>query len=87
LDEKEEKKLFEIFVNGTKKKWGEMEISFSQVVNLAFDGNPPNAPGEMFSVTYSRGGNEKNPQGSLTDGESVKTKDGMRFDVSATDKS
>ena len=87
MNENEERKTYEIFVNGSKKQWGEKEISFTQVVNLAYNNNPPNAPGEMFTVVYSRGGDQKKPQGTLIDGESVKVKDGMRFDVTATNKS
>ena len=40
----------------------------------------------MFTVTYTRGEGHK-PQGTLVEGETVKVKDGMIFNVTATDKS
>ena len=62
MNENEEKKTYEIFVNGSKKQWDGNEISFSQVVNLAFDNNPPNESGEMFTVAYTRGVTTRKPR-------------------------
>jgi hypothetical protein len=80
----EEHKRFEIIVNGQRKPWDEETISYSQVVNLAFP--PPHSSTEFFTVQYSRGPKE-NPQGTLVDGQSVKVKSGMVFDVTRTDRS
>jgi hypothetical protein len=74
-----------IIVNGQQKTVETHELSFDQVVALAFD-PVPSGPNVMFTVTYRRGHGEK-PEGTLTEGESVKVKDGMIFDVTATDKS
>lgn len=61
------------------------EISFEEVVSLAYDGAPPTGPNFEFTVMYRRG--HGNKDGSLVAGQSVKVKDGMVFSVSATDRS
>ncbi len=78
-------KDFTIIVNGRQKVVSARELSFDEVVALAFD-NPPSGPNFYFTVTYRRGEGNK-PEGSLIEGESVKIKDGMIFNVTATDKS
>lgn len=89
-DQKHEEKCgkpkeIEIIVNGRPKKVEKGELSFEEIVALAFD-NPPTGPNICFTITYKRGAGNK-PEGSLVEGESVKVKDGMIFNVSATDKS
>ncbi|MEZ5874816.1 MAG: multiubiquitin domain-containing protein [Hyphomicrobiales bacterium] len=74
-----------IIVNGREKSVPGKEISFSQLVALAFD-TPPTGENIVFTITYRRGHSEK-PEGSLVEGESVKIKKGMIFNVTATDKS
>ncbi len=61
------------------------EISFEEIVSLAYDGNPPTGPYLEFTVMYRRG--EGNKDGSLVAGQTVKVKEGMVFSVSATDRS
>lgn len=79
-------KQYTIVVNGRQKTVPAKErLSFSEVVALAFD-NPPTGPNIVFTVTYRRGHGEK-PEGTLVEGETVKIKDGMIFNVTATDKS
>lgn len=75
-----------IIVNGQEKTTTEKELPFEGVVSLAYDGNPPSGPNWEFTVTYNKGHSPKS-QGSLLPGESVKVKDGMVFNVRATDKS
>ena len=75
-----------IVVDGTQHPWAEKEISYEQVVNLAYDGNPPSGDQVDISVGYRRGHGEK-PEGDLEPGQSVKVKDGMIFDVTATNRS
>jgi multiubiquitin len=80
-----EKKDITIIVNGRKKEIDARELSFDQVVALAF--NPvPTGPNILFTITY-RHGPHVNPQGNLLEGDTVKLKDGMIFNVTATDKS
>ena len=74
-----------IVVNTREHEWRREEISFEQVLALAF--NPvPSGPIWEFTVGYRRGPGNR-PQGSLTPGRSVKVKDGMVFNATATDKS
>jgi hypothetical protein len=61
------------------------EILFEEVVNLAYDNNPPTGPNVAFSVMYRRG--HGNQDGTLTPEQTVKVKDGMIFDVTPTDRS
>jgi hypothetical protein len=75
-----------IIVNGQEKTTTEKELTFEQVVSIAYDGNPPSGPNWEFTVTYRRGHEDK-PEGSLVAGKSVKVKKGMIFNVRATDKS
>ena len=74
-----------IIVNGRKKTVSEKELSFDQLIKLAFD-NPPTGEFICFTITYRRGRGDK-PEGTLSEGESVKIKRGMVFNVTATDKS
>ena len=78
-------KTFTVVVNGREKKVTTTELTFAQVVALAFD-NPPTGPNIAFTITYRRGQGNK-PEGTLAEGEVVKVKDGMIFNVTATDKS
>jgi len=74
-----------IIVNGEQKTVPKEEISFTEIIALAF--NPvPTGPNMVFTVTFRRGHGEK-PEGTLTEGGSVKAKEGMVFNVTATDKS
>ncbi|MCS6327083.1 MAG: multiubiquitin domain-containing protein [Nitrospira sp.] len=81
----EHQKVFTIIVNGRQKMVETKELSFSQIVGLAFD-NPPTGENTVFTVTYRKGEGHK-PEGTLVEGDMVKIKDGMIFNVTATDKS
>jgi len=74
-----------IVVNGREKTVTGKELTFAQLVALAFD-TPPTGENIVFTITYRRGQGEK-PEGSLVEGETVKIKKGMIFNVTATDKS
>jgi hypothetical protein len=78
-------KVFTIIVNGRKKEVPTKTLSFNQIVALAFSPVPV-GPNVMFTITY-RKGPDKNPEGTLTEGATVKIKDGMIFDVTETNKS
>jgi len=78
-------KVYKIIVNGRRKEVPTKTLTFDQVVALAF--NPvPSGPNVQFTVTY-RKGPRKNREGSMTEGETVRIKDGMIFDVTETNKS
>lgn len=61
------------------------ELSFDEVVRLAFDPTP-SGPDIMFTVSY-RNGAGRPPEGRLVAGQSVKVKDGTVFNVTLTDRS
>lgn len=79
---------FFIVVNGREKTRDDIEdrdLTFAEIVELAFE-SPPTGPQVMFTVTY-RTGPEGGGRGILVEGESVRAKKGMVFNVTATDKS
>ena len=78
-------KEFTIIVNGRQKEVTAKELSFAEIIALAFD-NPPTGPNIVFTVTYRKGEGNK-PEGTIVEGDTVKIKDGMIFNVTATDKS
>jgi hypothetical protein len=78
-------KEFTLIVNTREKKWPKKEISYEEIVALAFgsyDGNP----NIVYTVTYSRGP-KPHQEGSLVKGESVQIQNEMIFNVTKTDKS
>ena len=78
------KKEIQIIVNGRKKLVAREEISYDELVRLAFD-KPPTGQYIDFTTTYYEE-NGKN-DGLLTKGKSVKIKEGTVFNVTPTDKS
>ncbi|GAA4419215.1 hypothetical protein GCM10023187_53330 [Nibrella viscosa] len=72
-----------IIVNGRQHAVTKQDISFSDLVALS---NTPTGPNVTYTITYRRGQGNK-PEGSLVEGETVKLKDGMIFNVTPTDKS
>lgn len=74
-----------VIINATPHDWDEKQITFEDLVRLAFDGQPPAGPDVVITVTYSKG--EHGKSGSLLPGGSVKVKNRMVFDVIATDRS
>jgi DNA gyrase/topoisomerase IV subunit A len=76
---------FCISVNAEEKEVEHKEICYKKVVELAFgclleDGV------KSYTVTYKKGPAE-NPEGSMINKQCVKIKDGMRFNVTQTNKS
>jgi hypothetical protein len=80
-----DEKSYEIIVNAKKKTWNSKEIGFQDVVNLAE--GLPKGHFIVYTVTYRKGGNEQKPSGTLEEGQSTRVKDGMVFEVEATDRS
>ena len=87
----EDKDTITIIVNGREKTVPSSEfspdgeLSFHQVVRIAFD-PPPSGPNIVITVTY-RNGAGRPPEGRLLAGQSVKVQDGTIFNVTPTDKS
>ena len=74
-----------IIVNTREKHWDKKEISFEEVVKLAF-GDYSHDQNITYTITYSKGP-EHHREGSLVKGKSVKVKCGMIFNVTQTNKS
>ena len=86
ISQDKEGKTITIIVNTRPKQWTARDISFDQVVSLAYDGNPPSGPDWVFTVTYRKGEDGKK-EGTMVEGDTVRVKDGMVFNVTATNKS
>jgi len=83
--EDSKKKSYKLIVNAQEKSWDDDDISYKQVVKLAF-GDVVDGPNVIYTVTYSKGPKE-NREGSLVRGRKVFVKNGMIFNVTKTDKS
>ena len=87
----EDKDTITLIVNGREKTVPSSELSpdgelsFDQVVRIAFD-PPPSGPNIVITVTY-RNGAGRPPEGRLSADQSVKVQDGTIFNVTPTDKS
>lgn len=82
----EHERQLAIVINAKPKVVPPGEMTFEQIVSLAYDGNPPTGDNWEFTVSYRRGHGEK-PAGTLVARDQVKLKEGMIFNVTATDKS
>jgi hypothetical protein len=76
---------FTIVINGQEKTVTTRELTFDEVVSLAYDGNLPVGDNWEFTVTFRKA--HGNKQGSLVEGQTVKVQDGTVFNVTGTDKS
>lgn len=84
-DERGTKKTTTIIVNTRKREVEGKEVSFEQIVKLAFE-TPPSGENIEITVAY-RKGPSGNQSGTMHPGERIKVTEGMIFDVTATDKS
>ena len=85
LEGAEHQRVFCIVINGRQKEVHKAYLTYEEVVLLAFP-SPVAGAAVQFTVQYTRGP-EKNPTGTLIEGQSVKIKDGMEFDVTQTNRS
>ncbi len=74
----------EIIVNARSQKVTSPEVTYEQIVQLAFPGS--HNPNSVFSITYSKAASTP-PKGELGAGGVVKVKQGTVFNVTRTDKS
>ena len=80
-----EPKMLTIIVNGTAKSVEKERLLFEEIVALAYE-TPPTGDGVQFTIQYTKGHSDK-PKGTLVEGQSVKVKEGMEFDVTPTNRS
>ncbi len=73
-----------IIVNTRPTPWPKGQISFDEVVKIAFP-TPP-GPEPVYTVSYTRG-SDKKPNGTLVEGGSVEVVKDMVFSVTFTNKS
>ena len=82
----EDTKVVTVYFNGRIKQLDRnSEITFNDAIAYAF-AQPPTGDNLQFTVQYTKGHSDK-PKGSLVEGQSTKTKDGMEFDVTPTNRS
>lgn len=78
-------KTFRLIINLEEMFVVKKKQSFDEIAKLAFPVPPPGEQIE-YHISY-RKGPPANPKGRLVEGQTVKVKDGMSFDVTASDKS
>lgn len=78
-------RAFNIFVNTVEKEVTKRRLSFDDLVRIEFS-TEPTGPNIKITIDYSNGP-PSNPKGSLRRAQSVRLRNGMEFDVSATDRS
>lgn len=81
-NEHQKDKPTNIIVNGRPKKFDDDEISYSEVVELAFPGESNSEI--VFTVTYA---GPQMPDGTLVAGQSVEIRNGVKFNVNKTNRS
>lgn len=74
-----------VYVNGRPKVIEKKTYSFIEIVRLAYS-SPQSGSGVEYTVTYSKGPGSKK-EGTLIEGQTVKVKEGMIFNVTETNKS
>ena len=79
----EKKKEVLIYVNTREEYVEDKVLSYSEIAELAFPGTPQGGT-ICFTITYVKG---HKPKGELLEGDEVKVKKGMEFNVTKTDKS
>lgn len=80
-----DKKKITIFINGSAEEVEKEEMTYEEIVTLAFPDFPQHRE-RNYSVKYTRGHGDK-PEGILSPGGKVKVKDGMEFTVTPTGQS
>lgn len=74
-----------IIVNSKRKEWSKTEITFDEVVILAY-GEISTNPNIIYTVNYIKGVPNK-PEGSMIKGDKISVNNKMIFNVTRTDKS
>ena len=78
-------KMFLITVNGRQRQVDRDELSFDELVDLAFD-DPARGPQIVFTITF-REASGRMPEGELDEGQRLKVRDGTIINVTRTDQS
>ena len=78
-------KTFSITVNGRQREVEREELSFDELVDLAFD-DPARGPQIVFTITFREAGG-RIPEGELDEEQRLKVRDGTIINVTRTDRS
>lgn len=78
-------KSSEIVINGRKRQVEVEELTFDELVDLAFE-DPARGPQILFTITF-RNAAGRFETGELDPGERLKVRDGTEIDVTQTDQS
>ena len=78
-------KTFLITVNGRQRQVEQEELSFDQLVDLAFH-DPARGPQIVFTITFREAGG-RIPEGELDEGQRLKVRNGTIVNVTRTDQS
>ena len=78
-------KMFLITVNGRQRQVERDELSFDELVDIAFD-DPARGPQIVFTITFREAGG-RIPEGELDEGQRLKVRDGTIINVGRTDQS
>ena len=78
-------KFVTIIVNGRPRQVQSEEITFEDLVDLAFD-DPQRGPQIIFTITF-RNAAGRFPEGELIEGEKLKVHEGTVVNVTRTDQS
>lgn len=84
MNKDKKEKEYIIVVNAREKTITKKELSFDEIVHLAFE-DPKFGPQYIYTITYQKGVGKH--QGELLPDQNIKIKDGMIFNVQFTDKS
>lgn len=74
-----------IIVNGRERRVHAEEITFDDLVDLAFD-DPQRGPQIIFTITFRNAGG-RFQEGELVEGEKLKVREGTIVNVTRTDQS
>ena len=83
--ERPDDKTHLITVNGRQRRVERDELSFDELVDLAFD-DPARGPQIVFTITFREAGG-RIPEGELDEGQRLKVQDGTIVNVTRTDQS
>ena len=78
-------KMFLITVNGRQRQVERDELTFDELVDIAFD-DPARGPQIVFTITFREAGG-RIPEGELDEGQRLKVRDGTIINVARTDQS
>ena len=84
--ERPDDKTFLITVNGRQRQVERDELTFDELVDLAFDGDAAKGPQIVFTITFREAGG-RIPEGELDEGQRLKVRDGTIINVTRTDQS